>query len=151
MGFFFPDSHDRISHTELKKQLKSMKTDGHLSSQRHDELLEHFENHRRDDYSAKHIHEILRKKKDEAGDSFNSDQIERAEGHITGAIHKKVEAYKKERELKAAPKETPKPKLVYTREYKTLNTDSLEVPPQSNDSKDSQVGESLNDRFDKAA
>lgn len=148
MGFFFSDSHDRITHTELKNKLKSMKTDGHLNSRQHDEMLAHFEAHKRDDYSTKHIHEILHKKKSESGDSFSSDQIERAEGHISGVIHKKIEAAKKVLEFKAKPKEEPKAKPTYTREYKTLNTGSLEVPPQANEP---EARESFNDQFDKAA
>lgn len=152
MGFFFSDAHDRIKHSELKKELKSMKIDGHFSSKQHDEILAHFEAHKRDDYSTKHIHEIIHKKMNESGDAFNSDQLHRTEGRLVKKIESKAESYKKT----ITPKEKPQApeKITNIREYRTLKNDSLEVPPKENTSdtiKPSETYESLNDRFNKAA
>jgi hypothetical protein len=124
MGFFFGDPADHIKHSELKKELKSMRVQGHISARQHDELLAHIEEHGRESYSRKHIHEIIRRKKDAAGDSFNTDQLERVERRLAKTIEDRIPP----KEIRVTETPSANEKVVNIREYRSRRPQSIETP-----------------------
>jgi hypothetical protein len=145
MGFFSPEPKDRMKMKEIKKAMKHMD----LSERQQAEALGHFETAGRESFGKKHIKEVARKMRSTSGDSLQSSQIDRIERLLHGHIDQRITPVVSE-----APK---KAKVINFKEYKSLKTDSLEVPKPIKDenlesrNEINEAREKFEGRFDKAA
>lgn len=145
MGFFFKDPPNRIKHSELEIEFKNY----NLSQKQQKELLDHFEEHKRDHYSKLHIHEILHKMKDVSGDSFNTDQIHRVEKGLIGIIEDRVSAEKEKADIQKVEK--PKAEPIDFSQYRNKNQQTPARIPQESKNSGVTTNEGEENRLDKAA